>query len=62
MLSVSKAVYDVLLPVPLVKQISITDWPVQQSEDLRDSPDKIYKFVVDVCFRQRTTIMMIQLI
>lgn len=48
MLNVSKAVYDVLLPVPLVKQVSITDWPTQQSEDLRDSPDKVYKFAVDV--------------
>ena len=49
MLNVSKAVYAGPLPVPLIKQISIIEWPTGlETEDLRDSPDHMYKFVVDV--------------
>jgi hypothetical protein len=49
MLNVSKAVYADNLPVPLVKQVSIIDWPTNQApSQTEDSPDQIYKFVVDI--------------
>lgn len=49
MLNVSKAIYADVLPVPLVKQVSIIEWPSSESVVPEESPtERIYKFAVDV--------------